>query len=298
MAGKFKTDWSSMIKKIEADNGSSSYKDDRMYSPDKDDKGNAEVVIRFLPSKDTDTPWVKYDTHFFSGVGGIFSEPCPKNIGGKCPACDYTWANWKKGDDVHNAPFRKFMNQQKFIMNILVVKDKIHPENNGKVFLFRFGKQIFDKITEKHAEQDFVLDWYEGKNFKLVIKTKAKGPNYESSYFADDATPVGDDEKIESLMEKMFGLSEFLSPDRYKDFKTLQTKMNDVRGVDGDESSSDDEAPPVASKKVAKDKPAASSKKKDEEDADEDDGFLLDDDDKSGTDDLFSDVGDEDDDGF
>lgn len=292
MAGKFKTDWSSMLKKIEADKGSSSYKDDRMYSPEKDDKGNAEVVIRFLPSTDTDTPWIKYDTHFFSGVGGVFSEPCPKNIGQKCPACDYTWANWKKGDDENNAPYRKFMNQQKFIMNILVVKDKIHPENNGKVFLFRFGKQIFDKITEKHAEQEYVLDWYTGKNFKLVIKTKAKGPNYESSYFSDDETPVGYDEKIEEIMKQMFGLSEFLSPDRYKDFKTLQAKMDEVRGVDSDYSkSSDSDTPPASNKKKAADKPPVAKE-------DEEDDFLLDDDDKAGTDDLFSDVGDEDEDGF
>lgn len=297
MAGKFKTDWTTMIKKIESDKGGSSFKDERMYTPDKDDKGNAEVVIRFLPSKDTDAPWIKYDSHFFTGVGGVFSEPCPKNIGHKCPACDYTWANWKKGDDENNAPFRKYMSKQQYIMNILIVKDKIHPENNGKVFLFRFGKQIFDKITERHAEQDFVLDWYEGKNFKLVVKTKAKGPNYESSYFSDDATPVGDDEKIESLMEKMYGISEFLDPDKYKDVKTLQLKMDDVRGV---ESASTDDAPPArtsSNKTESSEKSKTKTKEKAVEEDEDDDDFLLEDEDKAGTDDLFSDVG-EDDDGF
>ena len=43
---------------------------------------------------------------------------------------------------------RKRKRKLSYYANILVVSDPKHPENEGKVFLYKFGKKIFDKITE------------------------------------------------------------------------------------------------------------------------------------------------------
>lgn len=216
--------------------GAESYKDDRIWKPELDQASNGFAVIRFLPPVEgEDVPWVRIFSHGFQGKGGWFIENCPTTIGGKCPLCESNGELWNSGveDDKNVARDRK--RKLSYFSNILVVSDPKNPQNEGKVFLFKYGKKIFDKIMEK-IQPEFVdespvnvFDFWKGADFKLKIRKVAGYVNYDKSEF-DTPQPVlgGDDKKLEELWAKQYKLQDFLKPENFKTYEELSAKLNGV----------------------------------------------------------------------
>jgi len=216
--------------------GAESYKDDRIWKPELDQASNGFAVIRFLPPVEgEDVPWVRIFSHGFQGKGGWFIENCPTTIGGKCPLCESNGELWNSGveDDKNVARDRK--RKLSYFSNILVVSDPKNPQNEGKVFLFKYGKKIFDKIMEK-IQPEFVdespvnvFDFWKGADFKLKIRKVAGYVNYDKSEF-DTPQPVlgGDDKKLEELWSKQYKLQDFLKPENFKTYEELSAKLNGV----------------------------------------------------------------------
>lgn len=235
---KFKIDWGDTLNKIKESENSSknSFKDERMYYPQFKDNGTASAVIRFLPSPDTDIPFTKVYTHSVRGPGGWYIENCPTTIKKDCPACKANSEIWDSDPDTARARKRK----QNFYSNILVVKDPVNPENEGKVFLFRYGFKIHQKIMEMIQPEDpdvqepvMVFDYYEGANFKLIIKKikvgKVEMPNYDSSKF-EGPSALGTDEEIEKINDTLYSLSEFTDVKNFKSYEDLGAKFSRVVG--------------------------------------------------------------------
>jgi hypothetical protein len=216
--------------------GAESYKDDRIWKPELDQASNGFAVIRFLPPVEgEDVPWVRIFSHGFQGKGGWFIENCPTTIGGKCPLCESNGELWNSGveDDKNVARDRK--RKLSYFSNILVVSDPKNPQNEGKVFLFKYGKKIFDKIMEK-IQPEFVdespvnvFDFWKGADFKLKIRKVAGYVNYDKSEF-DTPQPVlgGVDKKLEELWSKQYKLQDFLKPENFKTYEELSAKLNGV----------------------------------------------------------------------
>ena len=216
--------------------GAESYKDDRIWKPELDQASNGFAVIRFLPPVEgEDVPWVRIFSHGFQGKGGWFIENCPTTIGGKCPLCESNGELWNSGveDDKNVARDRK--RKLSYFSNILVVSDPKNPQNEGKIFLFKYGKKIFDKIMEK-IQPEFVdespvnvFDFWKGADFKLKIRKVAGYVNYDKSEF-DTPQPVlgGDDKKLEELWSKQYKLQDFLKPENFKTYEELSAKLNGV----------------------------------------------------------------------
>lgn len=300
MNSKFKKDWGDVMKKIQSKGSPVGRKDERYFKVDLGDTGTADVTIRFLPSKDTDTPWVNVSNHGPRGVGGWTSIPCNKAIGKKCIICNYVWGNWKKGDDVHNKPYKNFMVNNRYLMNILVIKDNRHPENEGKVFLYEFGNQIFEKFEEKHKEFEgngkevYIWDWMEGVDFRLKAKEKSftgndgnkvTVPNFETAYFVDDTSAVGTEEYMEKIYDKMYNLSEFIDPSIFLSDDEIIAKIADVTGVDISSKGST----PAPARYTPTPKEKVESPKNIDKNDDDDDSFVLDDDDDD-SDSFFNDL--------
>lgn len=215
------------------------YSDDRFWKPTKDKAGNAQAVIRFLPvAKGDDLPFVETYTHAFQGPGGQwYIENCPSTIGKPCPVCEANQALWNSGIDSNKDVARKRKRVQKFIANILVLKDSGNPANEGKVFLFKFGNQIMSKITDA-ADPKFEGDtkinafhFKEGANFKLRITKKDKYDNYDSSVFDSQSFLFnGEVEKLKEVWESQYSLKEFTAPEEYKSYDELKTKLTKVLG--------------------------------------------------------------------
>lgn len=299
---RFKKDYEQSMKKYDEQHsgGGSSNKDPRFFKPQAGKNGNATITLRFLPSKDTDTDFVKADSHDFNTrTGSFYFDNCLKNIGEECPICDYTWGNWIKDDKEHNEPFKKYIPKTKFIMNIVVLRDKEVPENEGKVFLYKFGNQIMKKIREQTSNGVFPWDWDEGLDFKLKIEqTTVNGkpvPTYDASYFVDDegTSPLSADVGDEDL----FALSEFIDPKGYRSAKEISARFLKATGID----LNDEDAPVVEAeepatkakaevkeeKKAVATKERSSSKKEEtkadakvDEDSADEDGFVIEDDDE------------------
>ena len=216
--------------------GAESYKDDRIWKPELDQASNGFAVIRFLPPVEgEDVPWVRIFSHGFQGKGGWFIENCPTTIGGKCPLCESNGELWNSGveDDKNVARDRK--RKLSYFSNILVVSDPKNPQNEGKVFLFKYGKKIFDKIMEK-IQPEFVdespvnvFDFWKGADFKLKIRKVAGYVNYDKSEF-DTPQPLmgGDDAKLEGVWKKQYSLKEFIGADKFKSYDELSTKLRSV----------------------------------------------------------------------
>jgi hypothetical protein len=241
-----------LTKAIEASTQSNSEagsKDDtRMWQPSVDKSGNGMAVIRFLPAPAVDgdegLPWIRVFSHGFQGPGGWYIDNCLTTLNEKCPVCEHNNTLWNSGIEANKDVARKQKRKLSYIANILVVSDPSNPENEGQVKLFKFGKKIFDKITEamnpEFADETPVnpFDMWEGANFKLKIRNVEGYRNYDKSEFADKSALLdGDDAKLEDLWKKEFSLKEFTEKKQFKPYDQLKSRLDKVLGFEGAVSS-------------------------------------------------------------
>jgi hypothetical protein len=255
-----------------------SSEDTRFWKPELDKAGNGFATIRFLaaPAVDGDEalPWVRIFDHGFQGPGGWYIENSLTTIGQKDPASEYNSILWNSGIEANKEIARKQKRRMKYISNILVVSDPKNPDNEGKVFLFKYGKKIFDKITEamnpQFEDEKAVnpFDFWAGANFKLKIRKFEGYPNYDKSEFdKPSALYDGDDAKLEKLWKSEYSLKDFLDPKHFKSYDELKTKLNRVLGLDG--------APAASKSKASDEKPASKETAPWSDDEDDDDMKLF-----------------------
>ena len=213
-----------------------SFADDRFWKPELDKSGNGYAIIRFLPQPSgEDLPWCKIWSHAFNGPGGWYIENSLTTLQKKDPVSEYNTELWNSGVEANKEIARKQKRILKYYSNIVVLSDPKHPEHEGKVFLFRFGKKIFDKLSEvmTPAFEDETpmnpFDFWKGANFKLKIRKVDGFWNYDKSEF-DSASELfeGEDEKLEGLYNNLHSLTQFLEADNFKSYDDLKTKLNRV----------------------------------------------------------------------
>ena len=227
-------------------NAEAGSKDDtRFWQPTVDKSGNGMAVIRFLPAPSVDgddgLPWVRRFDHGFQGPGGWFIDNCLTTVGDKCPVCEHNSTLWNSGIEANKEIVRKQKRRLSYVANIYVVSDPSNPENEGTVRLFKFGKKIFDKISEV-MNPEFPdetplnpFDLWEGANFKLKIRNVEGYRNYDKSEFADKALLLdGDDAKLEAVYTKEHSLKDFTDKKHFKPYEQLKARLDKVLGFEGD----------------------------------------------------------------
>jgi len=218
--------------------------DTRFWQPEVDKAGNGMAVIRFLPAPSIDgedgLPWVRVFNHGFQGPGGWYIENSLTTLNQKDPVSEYNSTLWNSGIEANKEIARKQKRKLTYIANILVVSDPANPSNEGQIKLYKFGKKIFDKISEamnpEFADETPVnpFDMWEGANFKLKIRNVEGYRNYDKSEFADKSALFdGDDSKLEELWKKEYSLKEFLEPKQFKPYEVLKARLDKVLGFDG-----------------------------------------------------------------
>ena len=223
------------LEKLNTPTNTSSFQDDRFWKPELDKSGNGYAIIRFLPqAADEELPWVRLWNHAFKGPGGWYIENSLTTVNKKDPVSEYNTELWNSGNESDKDIARKQKRVLKYYANIYVVKDAKHPEHEGKVMLFKFGKKIFDKITEamKPEFEDEKpinpFDFWEGANFKLKIRKVDGYWNYDKSEF-DSPTPIKEnDEAIEQVWDKQYALKPFLAAENFKSYDELKAKLDKV----------------------------------------------------------------------
>jgi len=233
-----------LAKAIEKLNTSESpTKEDNFWKPEVDKAGNGYAVIRFLPQPSVDgddaLPWVKVFNHGFQGPGGWYIENSLTTLNQKDPVSEYNSQLWNSGIEANKEVARKQKRRLSYMANIYVVEDSKNPQNQGKVFLYKFGKKIFDKINEamNPAFEDEKplnpFDMWEGANFKLKIRKVEGYQNYDKSEFESPSALLDDDEKLEAIWKKEYSLKEFLAPENFKSYDELKARLDKVLGLDG-----------------------------------------------------------------
>lgn len=259
-----------------------SFTDDRFWRLEGDKAGNGTATIRFLPRVEGDElPWVRIFSHGFQGpTGKWYIENSLTTLGENDPVGELNTQLWNSGSEANKEIARKQKRRLSFTANILIVSDPKHPENEGKVFLWKFGKKIFDKIMDK-ARPTFedekpvnVFDFWEGANFKLRMRKKDGYANYDESAFMEPAPISEDDEKILSIANAQHKLSEFTDRKNFKSYSELKQKLDQVLSGDSFASKSaaeiaEQEDRPVASAPKIASKPAPQPKASVEDDDDD-----------------------------
>lgn len=243
---------SNLANMIAENNTQTDYTDNRYWKITRDKSGNGSAIIRFLPNipnsavslpnnmQPTNLPFVKIFSHAFKGpTGKWYIENCLSTIGMDDPVNQYNSVLWASSDD-DKSPAKKQVREQKrklnYISNILVVNDPADSENNGKVFLFKYGKKIFDKIMDKvsppFADQTAVnvFDLWEGANFKLRIRQADGFPNYDLSEFETSSAVASSDEAILKIANACYDLNELLQMSNFKPYDQLKTKLDMTLG--------------------------------------------------------------------
>ena len=210
--------------------------DDRFWQPEVDKAGNGYAVIRFLaPPKGEELPWVRVWNHGFQGpTGKWYIENSLTTIGKTDPVSEFNTELWNSGSEANKEVARKQKRKLTYYTNILIVQDSKRPENEGKVFLFKFGKKIFDKIKDV-AEPQFEdekplnpFDFWEGANFKLKIRNVEGYRNYDKSEFDTPSSISEDDSIIENIWNKQHSLTAFIDPKNFKSYDDLKKKLDMV----------------------------------------------------------------------
>ena len=219
------------------------YEDDRFWKPELDKTGNGFAVIRFLPAvENEDLPWQRVWSHAFQDKGGWYIENSLTTLSQKDPVSEENTRLWNTGLDSDKEIARKRKRKLSYYSNILVVSDPKHPDNEGKVFLFKFGKKIFDKITEAMQpafddEQPInPFDFWKGANFKLKIRKVDGYWNYDKSEFESVSQVAVDDEKIKAIWKQQHALKPFVDLSNFKTYDELKEKLNRV--ITGDRNAS------------------------------------------------------------
>ena len=226
-----------LVKEVEKMNNTGGQGDDRLWKLEVDKGGNGYAVIRFLPAPDgEDLPFVKLYSHAFQGPGGWYIENSLTTLGGKDPVSEFNSQLWNNGTDAGKDTARKQKRKLTYISNIYVVKDPANPENEGKTFLYKYGKKIFDKLTaamQPEFEDEEAIDpfdFWQGANFKLKAKNVAGYSNYDSSEFAATSALLDDDDAMESIWKKEYSLAELVAADQFKSYDELKTRLGYVLG--------------------------------------------------------------------
>ena len=225
------------IEKINNPKNNFSRDDDRFWKAELDKSGSGYAVIRFLPALNgEDMPYVRVFNHGFQGPGGWYIENSLTTMGQKDPLAEYNSTLWNSGIEANKEIARKQKRRLTYFSNIFVVEDKANPQNEGKTFLFRYGKKIFDKISslsnpefEDETPTD-VFNFWEGANFKLKIRKVDGYSNYDKSEFVTPAPLFEDDSEMERVWGEEYSLEEFVKSDNFKTYDALKTRLDVVLG--------------------------------------------------------------------
>ena len=227
-----------LVKEVEKMNTTGGGADERLWKPELDKTGNGYAVVRFLPSPEgEDIPWAKMYSQAFQGPGGWYIENSLTTTGGKDPVSEHNRELWNSGNETDKDVVRKQKRKLSYYSNIYVVKDPVNPHNEGKVFLFKYGKKIFDKVMEA-MQPEFEdetpinpFDFWKGANFKLKIVKKDGYWNYDKSEFDSVAPLLDDDDALEALWKKEYSLAAVTAADQFKSYDDLKKRLNYVLGA-------------------------------------------------------------------
>ena len=276
---KSKSSIDQLVQKMQQDNTKNDYKDDRFWRPKLDNAKNGFAVIRFLPAiEGEDIPWVKLYSHAFQGPGGWYIENCLTTLGQKDPVSEMNTQLWNSGLDSDKDLARQRKRKLNYISNIYVVSDPAEPSNEGRVFLFKYGQKIFEKIQEamqpEFKDEDPLdpFNFWNGANFKLKIRSVGGYVNYDKSEF-DSPTALlgGEDDKLEKIWKSQHALKSFVDPSNFKSYDELKQKLFDVLKGDirGGGSAPTRTAEDVDAEDLKEKKPSIRSKPPVEEQVDE-----------------------------
>ena len=247
-----KTDLSKLTEAIEKINTNTNTNgngaDERIWKLTVDKAGNGHAVIRFLPApQGEDIPWARIWDHGFQGPGGWYIENSLTTLGKKDPVSEYNSELWNNGTEQGKDVARKQKRRLSYYANILVVSDPANPGNEGKIFLYKFGKKIFDKINDQmNPEFDDEtpmnpFDLWEGANFKLRARQVAGFRNYDKSEFDTPSALSDDDAELEKIWNQEYSVQELLDPKHFKSYEDLKARLDKVLGNTANDSGFADE---------------------------------------------------------
>tara|TARA_X000000950_G_scaffold160946_1_gene196891 strand:+ start:323 stop:1216 length:894 start_codon:yes stop_codon:yes gene_type:complete len=220
--------------------------EDNYWKPELDKSGNGYAVIRFLPTPEgEEMPWVSYFDHGFQGPGGWYIEKSLTTLGKQDPVSEYNTQLWNTGIEANKEQARKQKRRLHYVSNIFVVSDPKNPDNEGKVFKYRYGKKIFEMLKEAISpafEDEAPINPFdlrtEGANFKIKIRKVDGYWNYDKSEFDSQAALFEDENKLNDINSSLESLTEIISPNEFKSYDELKEKLDRVLGLSGGVSTS------------------------------------------------------------
>jgi len=269
-----------LIKQVEKLKETGSKDDDRFWKPSMDKGGTGSAIVRFLPAPaGCDLPWAQVWSHAFQGPGGWLIDNCLTTNKGQCPVCEANRELWNTGSKDNQNIVRDRKRKLSYYANIYVVKDPTNPQNEGRVFLYKFGKKVFDKIMAS-MQPEFddekpvnPFDFWEGANFKLKLRKVEGYWNYDKSEFAEPGPLLDDDDELESIYKSLHDLNDFTDAKNFKSYEDLKKRLDQVLGNKGTtrrqdpEVADEEEEIETVQEKVSVRASSSSSSDDDEDDA-------------------------------
>lgn len=207
-----------------------------------DKAGNGSAIIRFLPAPPPETfPFAMHYRVAFKGPNGWYINNSRTTLNESDPVADFNNKLYATNEPELKAQGSKQSRKLTYTSNIYVVSDKANPANEGKVFLFRYGKKIFEKLSKAISETpefdgDVAFDPYhpiEGANFRLRQKQQFGFPNYDDSAF-EAPSPMfrGDEAAIMAVLSQLKSLTAVVDPSNFLPYDELKKQLDQKLGFD------------------------------------------------------------------
>jgi hypothetical protein len=224
-----------------------SFSDDTMWKPELDKTGNGYAVVRFLPTPEgEENPWVSYFDHGFQGPGGWYIEKSLTTINKQDPVSEYNSQLWNTGIEANRDIARKQKRRLHYVSNVYVISDPKNPDNEGKVFKYRYGKKIYETLREAITpafDDEIAINPFdlrgEGANFKIKIRKVDGYWNYDKSEFDKPAPLFDDEDKLNEVFGSIHSLSGIIAPSEFKTYEELQERLQRVLGTVGSNSTAE-----------------------------------------------------------
>lgn len=189
-------------------------------------------TVRLLPNvKDPSKTFFHYYSYGWNSftTGQLVTVVSPTTWNQRDPIAEERYRVLRNGTEKEKEKALAIKRRENWLVNVYVINDPVNADNNGKIKLLRFGRQlhkiIMDAIEGEEAAElgPRIFDLSpKGCNLRIKVEKQGDYPTYVSSKFSTPKEIEGLEEaEFKKIYNGAFDLESYVSVKSYDELKTI-----------------------------------------------------------------------------